>query len=369
MSGDAEAKDGYGFTVLLMDEIHGWKNQHLFEVLRSGQKAIDEPLTVCMTTAGQSPYCFCKTLWDKARQVKEGKIIDPTFLSVLYEAGPDDDVWSPATWIKANPSIGHTVPLANIKAEADEAKSIPSLQAEFKRTVCNLWCDEDVKWLPYSSWKKCSEIPFDIETLKGRKCFGGLDLSTTTDLSAFALAFNLDDGRIALLVHHWMPADNVSKAELRDQLPYRDWIKAGWITATPGNVIDYSFIRDEINRLKGLYEFDTIAADPWNCTQLGIQLASDGFTISGFRQGFISFNEPSKYFERLVLSEKLITMANSCLDSQAGAVVVLSDPAGNIKPTKLKRGTQRIDGIVASIMSVSLIIKNVGPDTPSITLI
>jgi phage terminase large subunit-like protein len=368
-SGDADAKDGYGYSLIIADELHAWKNPHLYEVLRSGQKAQAEPMTIVLTTAGQNPYCLCKQLWDRARDLQSAKLHDPTCVAVVYEASADDDPFAPATWLKCHPSIGHTVPLANIQAEANEAKQLPSLQAEFKRTVLNLWCSEDTKWLPYESWKKCSLIPFDPTTLKGRKCFGGLDLSTTTDLSAFALAFPLDAGGMAILVKHWMPSANVLKAERRDGLPYGDWIAQGHITATPGNVIDYQFIRDEINSLKAAYGFDAIACDPWNCTQLGIQLASDGFTLSSFRQGFISFNEPSKYFERLVISEKLVTLGNPVLDSQAHAVVVLTDPAGNIKPSKLHKGTQRIDGIVASIMAVGLAMKAQPDDTPSIILI
>ena len=357
-SGDADNKDGYGYDVLVADELHAWKKEHLYHVMRSGMKAKHEPMTLIITTAGQNPHCLCHQLWEHARTLIKGTSVDPTAVAVLYEAPEGADAFSEAVWLQCHPGIGHTVPLENIKAEAAEALNMPSQIAEFKRTVCNIWTSEDTKWLPYESWKACAAAPYDADLLLKEKCFGGLDLASTTDLSAFSLAFPLDDGRVALIVRHYMPADTLLHAERRDGIPYRDYVDAGYITATPGNVTDYDYIREDINKAFKKYDFTDIAIDPYNATQLAIQLAGDGLTVVPHRQGFLSMSGPAKAFERLVISKKLITLKNPVLNHQAHTVIVTRDAADNIKPTKSKE-TGRIDGIVASVMAVGLAAKYV----------
>ena len=229
---------------------------------------------------------------------------------------------------------------------------MPRFENSFKRLHLNMRTEQDVRWLPMDAWDEGGE-EFDAEQLEGAVCYAGLDLSTTTDLSALSWVFPAGEGRggYSVLLWFWVPEDGVRERSLRDKVPYDVWVKQGLIEATPGNVVDYDLIRKRINELKERFDIREICCDPWNATQLQTQLMGDGFTIIKFRQGFYSYAAPTKYFETLVLSRKLWHGGNPVLRWMASNVSVQQDSAGNIMPCK-KKSAERIDGISSTIMAV-----------------
>ncbi len=198
----------------------------------------------------------------------------------------------------------------------------------------------------------------------GQDC-GDLDLSTTTDVTAFVLVFPEDDGVMTVVPRFWIPADNAEKRERRDRVPYQTWARQGWIEMTPGNVVDYDVIRRRIDELGKRFCIEEIAIDPWNSTQLAIQLQGDGLEVVTFGQGFKDKTAPTKELEKLVVSGKLRHGGHPVLRWMVSNVAVELDAAGNLKPSK-KKSTERIDGIVAAIMALGRALLRPDPDGPLI---
>ena len=197
------------------------------------------------------------------------------------------------------------------------------------------------------AWDACAAPMPDLD---GLPCFAALDLSSTTDITALVLGFPVD-GKVHLLPFFWIPAEGVKKRVDRDRVPYSQWIKDGFIMTTPGKVIDYEFIRRKINELAEQYHIKEVAIDRWNATQLSTQLEGDGFEMVGFGQGFASMASPTKELERRILEGTLNHGANPVMRWMASNITTEQDAAGNLKPSK-KKSTERIDGIVATIMSL-----------------
>lgn len=356
ISSEAYSKHGLSCSYIGADELHAWPDRELWDVLNTSTGARRQPLTVVTTTAGFDRHSICYEIWDYAVKVRDGIIEDAAFLPVIFAADPDDDWKSPATWRKAHPGLGVSVQEDYFAAECAKAQAMPSYENTFKRLLLNMWTESDVRWMSMDSWDACGgELP----DLTGRDCFGGLDLSTTTDISCFTLAFPVD-GTLYLLPFFWVPEDGIQKRAKRDRVPYPGWVKSGHIEATEGNVIDYDVIRKRINELGEKYNIREIAIDRWNATQLATQLGGDGFDIVAFGQGYASMSGPCKELEKLVLGKQLNHGNNPVLRWMASNVSIEQDAAGNIKASKAK-STERIDGVVASIMAIGRVIANQEP--------
>jgi HK97 family phage major capsid protein len=271
----------------------------------------------------------------------------------LWEVPEDADWQDEANWFLANPGLGTRddidagrafLDIQALREEFRIAQATPSYENTFRRLSCSQWVSQETRWLPMDKWRQCG-APFDPESLRGRQCFAGMDLSSTTDLSALVLTFPDDDGGITVLPFFWIPQERMEERSRRDGVPYMAWCRQGLVEATPGNVIDYAYIRAKVNDLAEQYQITEIAYDPHNAVQLAVELTGDGFEMLSLRQGFLSLSPPSKELERLVLSNKIRHGGNKVLEWMAENVMVLSDPAGNIKPDK-SRNKDRIDGIL-----------------------
>lgn len=353
VSSDAGLKHGLSPSAVLFDELHVLPDRELFDVMTTGFGARREPLTLMITTAGHNRHSICFEQWEYARKVKKGLIDNPQFLPVLFEAGPEDDWKDEETWRKCMPALGDFCSLDFIREEARKAQELPSFENTFRQLYLNQWTAQAVRWLPMDKWKACGESREGKTTplFKGLPCYGGLDLSSTTDLSALVLTFPLGD-EIHTLCKFWAPEEGADIRERRDGVPYREWAKKGLIKLTPGAVVDYSYIREEILELSETYDLRRLFCDPYNATQLCIELQQSGIPVEFIRQGFLSLSAPTKELERLVLSGRLRHYGDEILAWCADNVVVEKDAAGNIKPSK-KHSTERIDGIAALVNSIA----------------
>ena len=360
LSAEAYSKHGLNAHGIIFDELHAQPNRELWDVLTTSTGARRQPLVVAITTAGHDHNSICYEQHEYALKVLAGIIEDPTFLAVIFAAGPDDDWRDPRVWAKANPSLGATIKAEYIEAECKRAIEVPGYQNTFRRLHLNQWTEQDVRWLPMDAWDECGEA-FDPADLEGQECFGGLDLALTKDLSALELAFPQDDGTVKVLSYFWVPEENARQRGDRDRVPYPLWIQQGLITATPGNITDFDRIREDIRELGERFNIREIAYDRWRATQLVTQLTGDGFTMVPLGQGFASLTAPSRELEKLVIGKRLRHGGNPVLRWMASNVAAETDAAGNIKPSK-KRSTERIDGIVALIMALSRMI--VQPEVP-----
>ena len=350
LSSDVKTKHGLNAHGIIFDELHTQPNRDLWDVLTTSTGSRRQPLTFAITTAGFDKQSICYEIHDYAEKVQDGIIDDPEFLPVIFGA-PDDADWSdPAIWQGANPSLGITVSRDYLEAESNRAKETPGYVNTFRRLHLNQWTESSSRWLDMGAWDECGG-PVDPAALEGQVCWGGLDLSTTTDLSSLVLVFPREDG-YTTQAYFWVPEENIALRGRRDRVPYDVWVRQGFIEATEGNVIDYSFIREKINELSSLYRIGDIGFDPWNATGLVNDLMEDGANMVEVRQGYASLTAPSKELEKLVVSRRLSHGGNPVLTWCAANVVVEQDPAGNIKPSKAK-STERIDGIIALVIALS----------------
>ena len=348
IAADADFQHGGSPHGVIFDELHVQPNRDLWDVLQTGKIKRRQPLTVAITTAGFDKHSICYEQRQWAEKVRDGIVNDPEFLPCIYAADLTDDWTSPDTWRKANPNLGVSIQEEDIAKECAKAKEIPGYENTFKRLHLNLWTETDVRWLTLESWRKGNAA---LPDLTGEPCWCGLDLSTTTDLSAFAMAFPRPDGGYYLVVKCWAPQERARQRAKRDRVPYLEWAQKGFLKLTPGDVVDYDVIRADINALAEIYQIQDIAIDRWNAAQITTQLQGDGLNVAMFGQGYASMSPAAKEFEKLVIQGALQHGGNPLLEWMAMNVAIEQDAAGNIKPSK-KKSTERIDGIVAAVMAV-----------------
>lgn len=359
LSADVHTKHGLNAHGVIFDELHVQPDRELWDVLTTSTGARRQPLVVAITTAGHDRHSICYELHAYSKRLLEGVLVDDTFLPVIFSADPEDDFKLESTWKKAHPGYGVTIKKDYFEAEAKKAAEMPRYENTFKRLLLNVWTEQATRWLQMDSWDKCAGNVVESE-LEGKECWGGLDLSSTTDLTALNLVFPIED-KLKALWWFFMPEENVKRASQRDHVPYDQWIRDGHIIATPGNVTDYDFIRVKLNRLAEIYNIKEVAFDRWNAIQLTVQLVGDGIKTVPFGQGFGSMSSPSKELEKYVTGQTLEHGANPVARWMASNVSIKQDAAGNIKPEKDK-STGRIDGIVALIMSIGAM--NLAPADP-----
>jgi phage terminase large subunit-like protein len=352
LSADVPTKHGLNAHGIIFDELHAQRTRDLWDVLTTSTGARRQPLVVAITTAGFDRESLCWEVHNYACKVRDGVIQDDTFLPVIYGAADDEDWRDEKVWKQVNPGLGISIKLDYLRQEARKAAETPSYQNTFRRLHLNQWTQQNERWIDLAAWDACAG-PVEVESLAKKRCFAGLDLSTTTDITACVLLFPPDKNADAfrLVPFFWVPEDTVAKRTRRDGVPYDAWVRDGLIETTPGNVVDYDRMRERIKKLRNQYYLVEIAIDRWNATQLAAQLQNDGHEVVGFGQGFRDMSSPTKELEKLVISKRLQHGGHPVLRWMADNVSVKQDPAGNLKPDKAK-STGRIDGIVASIMAL-----------------
>lgn len=349
LSGDANTGHSKKPYYVLFDELHTQRDRKLYDNLRTGMGSTNNRLFLSITTAGWDRHSICWEVWQHARRVRDNHGgDDPYFLPMLYELGERDNWQDEATWAKCNPNLGVSISWDFLREEFNKAKQSPAYENTFRNLYLNQWVEQAIRWLPIDTWDEAT----DWTELAGEPCWCGLDMSATTDLTAFAMVFRMEDGRFAVLLHFWIPEDTARAKELQDRVPYRQWAREGFVTLTPGNQVDHAFVRTKINELNQTYAIQEIAADRWGAPQIINDLTADGFTVMAFGQGFASMSGPAKELEKLVLSRRLLHGGNPVLRWNAANVAIQKDAAENIKPVKDK-STGRIDGIVATIMGLA----------------
>lgn len=351
LSSDAPHQHGLNASAVIFDELHAQPDRELWDVMTTSMGARRQPLMLAITTAGWDSDSICREVWNYAEAVKAGTIKDDSFYSLVFAADPEDRWDDPATWRKANPSLGVTVTEEYLAQEAEKARHSPAYQNTFRRLYLNQWTQQETRWLDLDRWDASAGV-VDPGALVGQECYGGLDLSTTTDLTAFALLFPQRDGSYMVLPEFWVPGDTAARADKRDRVPYTAWARDGYLHLTPGNVVDYQAVAARIKELSGRYRIREIAYDRWNASALVQQLQEDGATMVPTGMGFASMSAPAKELEALMLQKKLHHGGHPVLRWCAANVAVEMDAAGNIKPSKAK-STERIDGIVATILALS----------------
>lgn len=353
LSADVSNKHGFNTHGVVFDELHTQPNRKLFDVMTKGSgDARTQPLYFLITTAGNDTNSICYEIHQKAKDILEGRKFDPTFYPVIYGAEEADDWTDPKVWKKANPSLDITVGIDKVQAACESAKQNPAEENSFRQLRLNQWVKQAVRWMPMEKWDKCA-FQVDPEALRGRICYGGLDLSSTTDITAFVLVFRPEDedDKYAVLPFFWIPEDNIDLRVRRDHVPYDLWERQGYLQTTEGNVVHYGFIETFIEKLGEKYNIQEIAFDRWGAVQMVQNLEGMGFTVVPFGQGFKDMSPPTKELMKLTLEEKFAHGGQPVLRWMMDNIFIRTDSAGNIKPDK-EKSTEKIDGAVATIMAL-----------------
>jgi phage terminase large subunit-like protein len=355
LSADGGRTHGLNPTAIIADELHVWqgkRGREMQEALITSFGAREEPLHLNISTAGYDRTSLFWELYTHAKRVQENPETDPTFLPCLYEADQDDDWQSVDTWAKANPALGTFRSLEDMQALANRAKQSPAQENSFRRLFLNQWTSSETAWIPVHRWEACGTA-VDPEKLKGRVCYAGLDMSATTDLTAFVLVFpdDNDPPNYDILPFFWLPEARTTAAR-QDDVDYRAWSRAGYITLQSGDVLDQRLIKQDIQELAAAYQIREIAFDRWSATQLSVELQEEGAAMVSTGMGYASLSAPSKQLEALTLSNRLRHGNHPVLSWNMSNVTLEQDAAGNIKPSKA-RSKDRIDGAVALILAIS----------------
>ncbi|MBA4417241.1 MAG: terminase [Syntrophus sp. (in: bacteria)] len=362
LSSESELQHGLSPSGIIFDELHAQQTDRLYNVLTSGTDyARKQQLVIVLTTAGIYDK---NSIWWKirtrAQQIDQGIIEQANFLPVLYIADPEkDDPSDEGLWKRVNPSLGQIFTLDKIREDYEAVKHDPVEFQNFLRFRLNIPIKSLSRWMPMDKWDKCNGA-VDIEYLRGRTCYGGLDLASKIDLAAFVLVFppEQEGGVWDIVCKFYCPEDGILKRSRVDKVNYDIWEKQGFLTATPGNVIDYEFIKKDILLASKDYDLREIGFDSWNATQTATDImnelnpssSEDGFQMVEMRQGAKTFNEPAKDLLVHVMTGKVRHRGDPVLRWNADNLVMRADANGNVAPDKQK-ATDKIDGLVALIMA------------------
>ncbi len=350
ISAEARGLDGKRVHMALIDEVHEHPTPIVVDKMRAGTKNRRQALIFEITNSGYDRNSVCYDHHRFSEQILEGSVKNDEWFAYVAQIDEGDSWTDEKVWPKANPGLDTILPRKYLREQVAEAIGMPSKQNIVLRLNFCVWTEQATRWLDMDQWDLCAD-KINAAALAGkRKCWAGVDLSATTDLSALALVFEPDDQDIVdVLMYYWVPEERMRERAQRDRVPYDRWVREGFIEMTEGNVVDYDAIRERVNGLRDFgYNIAEVAMDPWNATQTSTQLQGDGFEVAAIRQGFASLTAPSKELERRVAEKSFRHGGNPVLRWNASNVAVAQDPAGNIKPDKA-RSTERIDGIAAIV--------------------
>lgn len=353
LSADVPTKEGLNIHYLVTDELHAWKDRRLFDTLTYGTAARRQPLKITITTAGADTTSVCFEKHQYAEKVIAGTVEDASFFGLIYAADPKDDWQKERTWKKANPSYGVSIQHDEMSEAIRQVAGSAQAQANFKRYRLNVWTTADQPWIAMDHWEACKAGIEETELI-GARCWSGLDLASVQDIAALVHVFPDDsDGCFDVVCRFWCPEVKAREVTEKGIAPYADWIRAGYLTATPGEVIDYDFIMAQIQADAEQFDIQSLCFDRWGSTQLVQKLDEAGMVVIPFGQGFKSMSPPTKELDKLIRQHRL-RHHNPVLDWMAGNAVVKEDPAGAIKLVKNATGGRhkKIDGIVALVMAL-----------------
>jgi phage terminase large subunit-like protein len=353
LSAEAYTKHGINPTVVIFDELHAQPNRDLWDVMTFGAGAARrEPLWWVITTAGDDPdrNSIGWEIHEKAVKLRDGEIIDPTWYVKIYGAPEDADIYDEKVWYEVNPSLGHTFTIDTVRQEALSARNSEASERLFRWLRLNQWIAlKRIGWQPLTLWDQTTG-KWDLSELIGKRCYPGLDLSSTTDITGACYLFPPQDGLPdwRAIFDAWIPEDNMKERVRRDKVPYDRWVNQKHMHATPGNVVDYEFVEARLLAANKQYDIQTLGTDPWNSRMLTQRLMREGIEVIEIPQDMKHMSPAMKTIERLMKRGEFTHEENPVARWCWGNVVVAVDGNENIKPMKNK-SVDRIDLTVAMI--------------------
>ena len=360
LSSDVATKHGLNPSMIVYDELAQAPDRELFDVLETSMGARAQPLFWVISTQSSDPQSIMSELVDYAKDVEAGAVEDPRFAGFIYAVPDDADPFDESLWHLANPALGDFRSLDELRSYAAKARRLPGRLPKLRNLYLNQRVDTTAALIAGADWNACAGA-VDPEELRGQRCYGGLDLSATRDLTAFALYFP-DSG--AALVWAWAPGDTLADREKIERgVPYRQWRDAGILEAPPGRVVDKLAVALKVVELCDTFDVQGIAYDRWQIETFTAQLDAQGITLPLVKwgQGFKDMAPAIEEFENLVIGGKLRHGGNPLLTAHVAAAVCEVDPTGARKLNK-RKARSRIDALQALCMACGLAARQ--PESP-----
>lgn len=372
LSGEHRTKSGPRPHMALVDEVHEHPDAQVWDKMRAGTKGRRQALVIGITNSGWDRSSVCWHLHDYSAAVLEGRVENDSWFAYVCGLDPCadhqaegkqqpvegcaacDDWREEKNWPKANPGLGSILPAKYLREQVEEAKGIPTKEGIVRRLNFCYWTEGETLWLPVDLWAKGAGT-VDAEGLRGKECWGGLDIASKIDVAAFALTFPDEPavGHYTFLWRFWIPRAGAQARAVADGVPWLVWERQGWVKLTEGNSIDPDTIEQDVMDLFGKYAIQQLAYDPWNATQMALHLKEFGIEVVEFPQNLKNFNEPSKTFESGLKDGKVHHDNNPVATWMAGNVAVITDRSGNIRPVKPDHNSpKKVDGIIAAVMAL-----------------
>lgn len=354
LSSQAKSKHGIRPLAVLFDELHTQSSRELWDTLYTGRLKNPNSLIFAATTAGFDRKSICYEVYDRARKVRDGIIDDPEFLPLICEPSEGSDWREPKTWAMANPNLGVTVRQEDLAKEAENAKEQPAVQNRFRRMHLNEWTEQATRAIDMKAWQRCAG-KVNIAELTGQDCFAAIDLSTKLDVTALVLLFPRPNGEYHVLPFFWIPEENMPARIRRDGVPFDAWVRDGYVQATPGNMIDYGFIRKHVRELRECFKIREVAFDPWNAAKISVDLIDDGFKVIEFPQRPSTMNEPIQTMLAMIGANppRMRHGGNPVLTWMASNLAIRVNAEGMMRPSKHQDDSpDRIDGMVCLVMAL-----------------
>ncbi len=344
--------DGTNPGVSVIDEYHAHDTSEIYDVLISGMVARPEGLMVVITTAG---FDLSKPCFTEYQYVS--KILDPNlpveneeYFVMICELDEGDDIKDERNWVKANPIVAnYEEGLKFLRSELQIALDVPEKMRNFLTKNMNIWVDmKDSGYMDMSKWNDCGDANLQLKDFEGHEAILGIDLSAKIDLTSLGIIIKAD--KYNVFSHSFMPEDSMREKVKKDKVRYDLWHEQEYITATPGSVVDYNFIKTYIKNLEEEYGIivKEICYDPWNASQFAQDLESEGYMMIEIRQGIGTLGEPTKNFREEVYAKNVVHDKNPVLDWAIGNAITKEDHNGNIMLDKAK-SIERIDPIASLI--------------------
>lgn len=361
LGADEDTLDGLNVHGAIIDELHAHKTRGVYDLMDTATGARRQPMTFAITTAGvdQTDGSICWEQHVYCEQVLKGIIDDDKYFAYICSMDEKDDWQDERNWYKANPNLGISKKLDYMREQAKKAAKMPGFLNTFLRLDLNRWTQQVTRWIDMETWTANTGAPVIESELAGQFCYGGLDLSSVSDLTAWVLLFpETSPGIATILCRFWCPESRLTDEHNRYRDQYQAWARDGWLTATLGNAIDYEAVKAQVLQDAQTFRLHEIAVDRlFQGYQLSMQLAEEGLTVAACGMGFMSMAGPTAELERRLLSRGLRHGGNPVLRWMANNVAVKQDPAGNKKPDKAQ-SQGKIDGIVALLLALDRDMRN-----------
>lgn len=333
-----------------LDELHAHKTRGLFDVISSAMGSRTQPILWIITTAGTNLIGICYEQRTYVTKILDGVFEDDSYFGIIYSIDKDDDWKDPSVWVKANPNLGVSVYVDDMERECTRAKNNPAALNNFLTKRLNVWCNANSAWMNMDKWRSCFVKGLRLEDFEGQPCFVGLDLASKIDIAAKVLLFPLDDRKFAVFGKYYIPASRLDPDNNNNAAQYNAWARDGRLVVTPGNIIDFRFIKEDLLADAKKFDLLEVGYDPFQATQFVVEAGEEGLTMVEVGATVRNFSEPMKWVEALVETRALQHDGDPVLAWMMSCVTAHYDKKENIYPNKEGRDS-KIDGVVAMLMA------------------